>query len=441
VVVPTGSLAGLQTGDIVTAVNGQSLEWWAERQLTGNAPRPLWLSGETSESQRYTVIRRDQEIEITVPLTSYPWWAIFRANWGLLVFSFISLLVAGYLLVYQPHHPPVRALYVSATTVLSASIPWSFGIQITDFLDGRAFWLYWISAIIAYLLFWIGVLHFTLVFPRPITFMIGRWRVPTLYGIPYLLLFIHLLVTRANATTTLAWIATWEPVPSIYVLSLLLLILLAGIWQYRHNPEGVARQQIRWVVFGLLLSGGLTLILYILPVLLRLPNVNVNAVGLLALIFPLGVAAAVLRYRLFDIDVIIRRTLVYSILTTLLAMLYLGSVVVLQTLFTDWFRAGSNIAVVVSTLLIAALFTPLRHRVQDVLDRRFFRRRYDAQQVLSAFAAAIRNETDPYQLTTELVRVVSETVQPASITVWRIHAEERGSSGNYYPMRGSGGGR
>ena len=131
------------------------------------------------------------------------------------------------------------------------------------------------------------------------------------------------------------------------------------------------------------------------------------------------IGLAVFRYRLYDIDVVVRKTLVYAVLTALLALVYFGSVVMMQTLFSRLTGVEqSTLAVVVSTLVIAALFTPLRRRIQDWIDRRFFRKKYDAQQVLAQFALTARDETDLDALLAELVRVVDETMQPEHVSVW-----------------------
>ena len=141
--------------------------------------------------------------------------------------------------------------------------------------------------------------------------------------------------------------------------------------------------------------------------------------GPFALAFiPLGLGVAILRYRLWDIDVIINRTLVYGFLTALLALLYVGLIVALQTLFQGVFKQKNDVAIVVSTLVIAALFQPLRHRIQKLIDRCFYRRKYDAAKTLAAFSATLRNEVGLDDLSKQLVEVVQETMQPAHISLW-----------------------
>jgi hypothetical protein len=136
------------------------------------------------------------------------------------------------------------------------------------------------------------------------------------------------------------------------------------------------------------------------------------------LLIPLSIGVAVLRSRLFDIDVIINRTLVYGSLTVTLALVYFGGVVGLQYILRTLTAQGSTLAVVASTLAIAALFNPLRHRMQGFVDRRFYRRKYDAAKTLEAFSARLRNETDVDVLRNDVVGVARSTVQPAHVSLW-----------------------
>ncbi len=137
------------------------------------------------------------------------------------------------------------------------------------------------------------------------------------------------------------------------------------------------------------------------------------------LLIPLSIGLSILRYRLFDIDILIRRTLQYSLLSGLIALTYFGLIIVLQSAFTALTgQAQNDFVTVASTLAIAALFLPLRRRVQDFIDRRFYRKKYDAAKTLAAFAATCRDETDLDKLTASLIAVVQETMQPENVTLW-----------------------
>jgi hypothetical protein len=146
-----------------------------------------------------------------------------------------------------------------------------------------------------------------------------------------------------------------------------------------------------------------------------------TAFFVLMLLIPISIAVAVLRYRLYDIDILINRTLVYVTLTAMLAVVYFGGVTATQAIFgalTGQQEQQPQLAIVVSTLVIAALFNPLRRRIQGFIDRRFYRRKYDAAKTLEAFSAKLRDETDLDALSDDLVGVVRETMQPAHVSLW-----------------------
>jgi hypothetical protein len=203
-------------------------------------------------------------------------------------------------------------------------------------------------------------------------------------------------------------------------------MLVVQEYRYRRVSTPTQRQQTKWVVYGVSMGVGgfLHLVSFgrFFPSLFSvgsLANLIADAVGIgLMLLLPLSIGFAVWRSRLWDIDVLINRTLVYGSLSGMLALVYVGLIIGLQALLRGIIGQDSSVAIVLSTLAIWALFQPLRRRIQRIIDRRFYRSRYDAAKTVAAFSATLRQEVDLNTLSDQLLAVVQETMQPAHVSLW-----------------------
>ena len=213
----------------------------------------------------------------------------------------------------------------------------------------------------------------------------------------------------------------------VVVITLCILASVVSVGLRFRRSSGTERQQLKWLLY----AGALTFVVLATaspasP--FELPGLASELLSILAYLslpsIPVAVGIAILRYRLYDIDIVINRTLVYGTLTAALGLVYLGGVIVLQYLFRVFAGGESQLAVVASTLAIAALFNPLRRRIQGFIDRRFYRRKYDAAKTLENFSARLREETDLDRLGGDLVSVVRETMQPEHVSLWLRSAKK-----------------
>jgi len=193
------------------------------------------------------------------------------------------------------------------------------------------------------------------------------------------------------------------------------------------RSRGVERQQVKWFVYAEVVLVIGNILSYTVPEISAVPWWGRWGAFVLTMIgaagVPVSVAIAILRYRLYDIDLLINRTLVYGALTLMLALVYFGGVAITQATFQALTgqQEQPQLAIVVSTLVIAALFNPLRRRIQSFIDRRFYRSRYDARKTLETFSVKLRDETDLAALSDDLAQVVRETMQPAHVSLWLRH--------------------
>jgi hypothetical protein len=230
---------------------------------------------------------------------------------------------------------------------------------------------------------------------------------------------------------TAPWLRGLAEVSLIGLVTPLVLLAAGSLFARLRRSSGVERQQIKWFAYAAAL---LALFLVVANAARALLG-DISGTTLEAVVFvvfvvvisciPISMGVAIMRYRLYDIDLIINRTLVYAALSAVLILVYLACVVLLQQLFRALSGETSQLAIVASTLAIAALFNPLRRRIQDVVDRRFYRARYDTRETLARFSVALRDEVELDALRLRLVGAVEETLRPEHVTLWLREPERR----------------
>jgi hypothetical protein len=355
--------------------------------------------------------------DLGVSVDSYVWYTVVvtvldALVWtlvGFLIFwhrtdDWMALLAALFLVTFNP------GLSGGPTASLVHFSPlWTLPVECLDFL----------GAVL------IGL--FLYLFPN------GRF-VPRWMGwmlVPYIVLEIASIFPPLNSVLNANNWSTW--LYDFLLLTLVGSVVFSQIYRYQRISTPTERQQTKWVLFGIVIALVGMLALNLVPLSFSLQSGLLNVANdslffIVLLVIPLSIAVAMLRSRLYDIDVLINRTLVYGTLTAILTLTYVGLILALQSLthaLTG--QAGDQPVVIVgSTLVIAALFTPLRHRIQAIIDRRFFRRKYDTAKIVEAFSASLRNEVDLNQLREQLLNVVQETMQPAHVSLWlRKSVDER----------------
>ncbi|MSP11557.1 MAG: hypothetical protein EXR62_01235 [Chloroflexi bacterium] len=314
----------------------------------------------------------------------------------------------------------------------------------------------WIGLVVSFALISFGC---TITLPLDLNVTRPLWQIPVIIGrglgISSFLVFLYLFPTgyfvprwtRYLAVLfciwSISWVFflnsplnpyTWGELPnSLVILGWFATGLAAQFYRYLRISRSMEQQQTKWIVFGVTVPFLVTLVFNLSNIVLPTidqANLAMLVYGLISrplflvalLLIPVSITISILRYRLWDIDLIINRALVFGLLTVMLGTVYLVSVVALQQAFRMVTGQTSDLAIVYSTLAIAALFTPLRRTFQTMIDRRFYRHKYDAAKTLEAFSATVRDEVDLNKLNEDLLGVVEEAMQPMHVSLWLPHS-------------------
>jgi len=404
-----GLPSALEPGDIPVSLDGLPFDG-----MRGTRPATWYAGG----SVQYKILRGDQSMSLSVLIGNWTVIALGKNmlnDWRSYLVGLLMFAIGIFVFLRRPGNSAARVLLFLGTVGLAMTLIFIVPDSLGDFLDPFA------SIAVAILGYYIwGLFLFPTLFLLSLTFPKPKWPYRThprltmaaIYIVePVLIILIGGPLAELGPTIGFGMVAVYGLLTVISVIHTLI----------TERKDPVARAQIRWVGFGIALVAGYQFLTNVYGFISPTVTVPwwVNLIhNLVYLTLPITIGIAILRYRLFDIDLIIRKTLQYALLTGLLGFVYFGSVVFLQSVVEYLTGEQSPLAIVLSTLAIAALFNPLRIRIQDFIDRRFYRKKYNTAQALSQFSKTARDEVEMDNLTAALFDVVGETMQPQKVSLW-----------------------
>lgn len=422
-----GANTPLADGDQVVALEGVGLEDW----LLAGRERPMLAADDTLG---YALWRDGSTVRIDVPLRPYPLGAVLVESWGTLLFCAGMLLVAAYVYVRRPRAPGAIPLLVIGSALVGSTLPWLLGFQAVDMARGSGFWIWLAGAFAAYALFWSASLHFALVFPRRLR-GVGRGVIGAVYAVPIAVMAGWIAAGTAFSGSVLESLGSATTLQLAMVLAIAVAIVGGIVAQYRGAMEPRLRQQVRWIAWGAGTSLAMGTAGWFLPEFLTGSSLLPwNAVGMTGIPFPIAIGIAVLRHRLFDIDVVINRTLVYGGLTAAVVAVYVMTAAFLGSLVP---REGSFATSLLATGVAALAALPVRDRLQRAVNHLMYGDRDEPYLAITGLAERLSASL----ATEEILPTVVDTVATALRLPYVAIELGRGQVTTIAAATGSGHGR
>jgi signal transduction histidine kinase len=397
----------LADGDRVEAIAGRSMEAWAALVLHPSVARPA------GDPAPYTVGREGTETSVEVTWAPPATTSTLAAGWSVILFSLGIAAIAALVFARRPDVPAATALMIVAAGAAGSSVPWYLGATTSDVALGGPFLLQVALTAGLYMLMWPGAVHLGLVFPAPAQIVARRPRlIPAVYAVALGAYVALLTLTRLTSPSALEWIGTWPRTQLLVVVPCLLVWLVLAVGAYVRPPDPVARVRSRWAALGAGISVVLGLALFQVPELLFGRSlVPASWIGLIALPLPIGLAIGILRDRLFDIEVVVNRTLVYGSLTLVVIAVYVVATVGLGTAIGPGHGPTIDLLAIGLAALVAL---PLRDVLQRSVNRLMYGQRDQPIQAMRRLGTRLELAADPDRA----FPVIAETVADALRLPW-----------------------
>lgn len=368
-----------------------------------------------------------QTVYLQANLQPFPWDKWLTRNWLVILSTVGCFVICVGVFSTRPNETSSRAMLLWVPGLFASQVMYSMGLQIGDFVNPINLWWYMLAASAGYILTLIALLRFAFEFTRPpenVRIMLSNRRsILFSYAAPFIFFIGYLVIQWIIDPVALHWFAKWRVATAIIAGACIGLSLIVAMWSYLKTRDYRTRQKVRWIVYTGGVVGMLNMLLITLPALfIRRPLANLTVASVLFFVFALGIAYAILRYRYLEVDVIINRTLVAGVITAALALFYLAALLVVQRVFGDDIdrQQGSDIVLVATTLIGVALFTPIRNAAQKLVDRVFYRDKFESQRRITHFTASLRNDeyANMEKLSQDLVGVAGKVAHTPRVSLW-----------------------